>query len=95
MIFNKVTKKPDTIKDEKSLYEQISKTFKSVRVKSIKIVDADFDYINKTAAKKPKTRSNTLILTLTISCWIRFQEAIQRGFTIPKMHHFRLQVINR
>ncbi|MBT2563269.1 hypothetical protein J7E50_00560 [Pedobacter sp. ISL-68] len=54
MIFNKVTKKPDSIKDEKSLYEQISKTFKSVRVKSIKIVDADFDYINKTAAKKTK-----------------------------------------
>lgn len=54
MIFNKVTRKPDTIKDEKSLYEQISKTFKSVHVKSIKIVDADFDYINKTAAKKTK-----------------------------------------
>lgn len=54
MIFNKVTKKPDSIKDEKSLYEQISKTFKSVHVKSIKIVDADFDYINKTAAKKTK-----------------------------------------
>jgi len=54
MIFNKVTNKPDSIKDEKSLYEQISKTFKSVRVKSIKIIDADFDYINKTAAKKTK-----------------------------------------
>ena len=54
MIFNKVTRKPDSIKDEKSLYEQISKTFKSVHVKSIKIVDADFDYINKTAAKKTK-----------------------------------------
>ena len=54
MIFNKVTRKPDSIKDEKSLYEQISKTFKSVHVKSIKIIDADFDYINKTAAKKTK-----------------------------------------
>lgn len=54
MIFNKVVKKPDSIKDEKSLYEQISKTFKSVHVKSIKIVDADFDYFNKTAAKKTK-----------------------------------------
>jgi len=54
MYFNKVTKKTDSIKDEKSLYEQISKTFKSVHVKSIKIVDADFDYINKTAAKKTK-----------------------------------------
>ncbi|NII84473.1 hypothetical protein [Pedobacter sp. SG908] len=54
MIFNKVSRKPDSIKDEKSLYEQISKTFKSVHIKSIKIVDADFDYINKTAAKKVK-----------------------------------------
>ncbi|MBO9676470.1 MAG: hypothetical protein J7577_23720 [Sphingobacteriaceae bacterium] len=54
MFFNKVARKPDTIKDEKSLYEQVSKIFKSVHVKSIKIVDADFDYINKTAAKKTK-----------------------------------------
>ncbi|MBB6237361.1 hypothetical protein HDC90_001982 [Pedobacter sp. AK013] len=54
MFFNKVDRKPDTIKDEKSLYEQVSKIFKSVHVKSIKIVDADFDYINKTAAKKVK-----------------------------------------
>lgn len=54
MIFNKVTRKPDSIKDEKSLYEQISKNFKSVHAKSIRIVDADFDYINKTATKKTK-----------------------------------------
>jgi len=54
MVFNKVSKKPDSAKDEKSLYEQISKSFKSVHVKSIKILDADFDYINKTGAKKTK-----------------------------------------
>ncbi|WP_412466837.1 hypothetical protein [Pedobacter sp. KLB.chiD] len=54
MFFNKVTQKADSIKDEKSLYEQLSKTFKSVHIKSIKIVDADFDYINKTASKKTK-----------------------------------------
>jgi hypothetical protein len=54
MVFNKVTSKTDSIKDEKSLYEQLSKNFKSVHVKSIKIVDADFDYINKTASKKIK-----------------------------------------
>lgn len=64
MIFNKVTKKPDTLKDEKSLYEQISKTFKSVQVKSIKIVDADFDYINKTAAKKTKNSIKHLDITI-------------------------------
>lgn len=64
MIFNKVTKKRDTLKDEKSLYEQISKTFKSVHVKSIKIVDADFDYINKTAAKKTKNSIKHLDITV-------------------------------
>ncbi|TCD27696.1 hypothetical protein EZ456_07015 [Pedobacter psychrodurus] len=64
MIFNKVVKKPDTIKDEKSLYEQISKTFKSVHVKRIKIVDADFDYINKTAAKKTKNSIKHLDITI-------------------------------
>ncbi len=64
MIFNKVTKKPDTLKDEKSLYEQISKTFKSVHVKSIRIVDADFDYINKTAAKKTKNSIKHLDITI-------------------------------
>ena len=51
MIFNKVPKKPDTAKVEKTLYEQISKTLKAIHVKSIKIVDADFDYINKSTTK--------------------------------------------
>ncbi|WP_231458614.1 MULTISPECIES: hypothetical protein [unclassified Pedobacter] len=54
MIFNKVPKKTDTTKVEKSLYEQISKTLKSIQVRSIKIVDANFDYINKSGAKKTK-----------------------------------------
>lgn len=54
MSFNKVTKKTDSIKDEKSLYEQLSKNFRSVHVKNIKIIDADFDYINKTASTKTK-----------------------------------------
>lgn len=46
IIHNKVTKRPDTVKDERSLYQQISKTLKSIHVKSIRIVDADLDYIN-------------------------------------------------
>ncbi|MDQ1140940.1 hypothetical protein [Pedobacter agri] len=54
VIFNKVPKKTDTAKVKKSLYEQISKTFKSARVHRIKIVDADFDYINKSTAVKTK-----------------------------------------
>lgn len=54
MILNKVEKQPDTVKNEQTLYEQISKTFKSLHIKSIKVVDADFDYINKTGVKKTK-----------------------------------------
>ncbi|MGM9476640.1 hypothetical protein ACS5PU_09415 [Pedobacter sp. GSP4] len=64
MIFNKVRPKPDTLKEEKTLYEQISKNFKSVHVKSIKIVDADFDYINKTGAKKVKNSIKHLDVTV-------------------------------
>lgn len=54
MIFNKVPKERDTVQPEKSLYDQISKTFKSIRVHSVKIVDADFDYINRSGARKTK-----------------------------------------
>ncbi|MBB5635747.1 hypothetical protein HDE68_001635 [Pedobacter cryoconitis] len=46
MIYNKVYKKPDTVKDERSLYERISKTLASVHIRGIKIADADFDYID-------------------------------------------------
>ena len=44
-------KKIDSAADDKSLYDQISKTLKSIRVKAIKIVDADFDYINGATSK--------------------------------------------
>lgn len=51
IIHNKVPKKPDTVKDERSLYQQISKTLKSIHVKAIKVVDADLDYINGATMK--------------------------------------------
>lgn len=54
VVFNKVPKKIDTTKSQKTLYQQISNTFKSLHVKSIKIVDADFDYINRSLSKKTK-----------------------------------------
>ncbi|WP_421945638.1 hypothetical protein [Pedobacter sp.] len=54
MIFNKVPKKTDTAKVEKTLYEQISKSLKSIQIHSVKIVDADFDYVNKSGPKKTK-----------------------------------------
>ncbi|MFW0714613.1 hypothetical protein [Pedobacter sp. N23S346] len=52
--FNKVPKAVDTNKVEKSLYEQISKTFKSARVHAVKVIDADFSYINSGAPKKTR-----------------------------------------
>ncbi|MCZ4224179.1 hypothetical protein [Pedobacter rhodius] len=64
MIFNKVPKEKDSVKPEKSLYEQISETFKSIQVRSIKIVDADFDYINKSGAKKTKNSIKHLDITV-------------------------------
>ena len=55
IIHHKVPKKTDTVKDERSLYEQISKTLKSIHVKQIKIVDADLDYINGATSKALNT----------------------------------------
>lgn len=46
MIYTKVPKKRDTIKDERTLYQQISKSLRSIAVSQIKVVDADFDYYN-------------------------------------------------
>ncbi|RZK13793.1 MAG: hypothetical protein EOO43_17355, partial [Flavobacterium sp.] len=46
-----VPKKPDTVKEDKTLYEQVSKTLKSIHVKAIKIVDADLDYLNGETGK--------------------------------------------
>lgn len=47
----KTGKKKDKPKDEKSLYELLSDTFKSIRVGAIRIVDADLEYINGEDAK--------------------------------------------
>ncbi len=46
MVYHKVTKKTDTIKDTRTLYQQISKSLKSISVAQIKVIDADFDYYN-------------------------------------------------
>ena len=44
MVYYKVPKRRDTLKNEQTLYQQISKSLKSIRVANIKVVDADFDY---------------------------------------------------
>jgi hypothetical protein len=46
VIYYKVPKRVDTAKEEQTLYQQISKSIKSIRVNSIKMIDADFDYYN-------------------------------------------------
>ena len=46
MVYNKVPKQIDILKDERTLYQQISKSLKSISVNDIKIIDADFDYYN-------------------------------------------------
>lgn len=46
MIYHKVPRRSDTVKDERTLYQQISKSLKSISVGQIKVVDADFDYYN-------------------------------------------------
>ena len=50
MIHYKVVKKIGA-NDKRSLYDQISKSLKSIHVKNIKIIDADFDYINGATSK--------------------------------------------
>lgn len=44
MVYYKVPKRRDTIKDERTLYQQIANSLKSIRIGTIKVVDADFDY---------------------------------------------------
>lgn len=46
MIYHKVPKRTDTVKDERSLYQQISKSLNSISIGQIKVIDADFDYYN-------------------------------------------------
>ncbi len=50
MVYHKVFKKKDTAQVEKTLYQQISKAIKAIRIGKINVVDADFDYYN--GAKK-------------------------------------------
>jgi len=46
MVYHKVLKKTDSVKDERTLYQQISKTLKSIAIDQIRVIDADFDYYN-------------------------------------------------
>lgn len=52
MIYRKVAQVKDTTVNETNLFDQISKTLRSVRVHEVKIIDADFDYINAVRQRK-------------------------------------------
>lgn len=58
MIHHKVPKKQDKDTSTLSLYQQISKSLKAIHVKAIRIVDADFDYINGATSKPLNTVKN-------------------------------------
>lgn len=44
MIYHKVPKRPDTVSKDSTLYQLISKSIRSIRIGTISVVDADFDY---------------------------------------------------
>lgn len=46
MVYHKVPKQKDTVNNDKTLYQQISKAIKAIRIGKINVVDADFDYYN-------------------------------------------------
>jgi hypothetical protein len=46
MIYNKVSRQKDSVNVERDLYQQISKTLKSVSVSKIRVINADFDYVS-------------------------------------------------
>jgi len=52
MFHYKVKKLPEGIVEDKTLYQLISNRVKAIDVKAIKIIDADFDYINGDNDKK-------------------------------------------
>lgn len=52
MTHYKVPKKPDSAKNDSTLYQKISKTLKSIYVAKITIKNADLDYVNRAGAKK-------------------------------------------
>ncbi len=46
MVYRKVPRRTDTLQNDSTLYQQISKSLRSIQVSTIKIIDADFDYYN-------------------------------------------------
>ena len=52
IIYHSVEKRPDTVIDERTLYDNISKSLKSLRVHKLNVVNAELDYINSAMGRK-------------------------------------------
>src|SRR5690606_14556646 len=52
MYYGNTSRAQDSTKVQKTFYQQISKDVKSISVKRVQIVDADFDYFNKKSSVK-------------------------------------------
>jgi len=55
IIYQEVEKRPDTLVDERTLFQEISKSLKSIHVSKLNIVDAELDYINAAIGRKQNT----------------------------------------
>lgn len=53
MYYNRVPKRNDTAKNDETLFQQIYPALRLIKVKHIKVVDADFDYYNLAKSAKP------------------------------------------
>lgn len=89
LIHYKVEKRSDDGKDKPTLYELISNQVRSLNVKTIKIIDADFDYISGENSKTLNSIkhlnvsvNDLLVDSLSMSDTIRFYYAKNIGFEL-------------
>lgn len=107
MVYYKVPKRIDTLKDEQTLYQQLSKSLKSIRVGSIKVVDADFDYysgLKKLNAVKHLTVNVKDVLIDSLSQYdttrvlhsknIGFELNGYRSLTKDKMYTLKIDLVS-
>jgi hypothetical protein len=105
MIYHKVPKQLDTTK-EQTLYQQISKSIRSIRINAIRVIDADFDYYNgekKLNAVKHLTVDVKDILIDSLSQYdttrvfhsknIGFELAGYKSATADKMYAIKIDTI--
>ncbi|MEO8795558.1 MAG: hypothetical protein ABI390_08825 [Daejeonella sp.] len=65
MIYRKIDTPQDTVMDNRSAYERLSKYLKSIKIQSIAFRDADFRYIDKDARREKITGLKNLNINIT------------------------------